>query len=124
MERQYQRGAIQDDSLKYERLKHSGELPLIGVNTFLARSPDDTSNESSTQLTRATPEEKELCISRLQSFHAAHTADAPAALSKLKRAALAEQNVFAELMNAVQSCSLGQITHALYDVGGEYRRNL
>ncbi len=124
MERQYQRGAIQDDSLKYEQLKHSGELPLIGVNTFLPRSANDAVDEPPPQLTRATKEEKELCISRLGTFHTKHADDSPEALDRLQRAATAGDNVFAEIMNAANTCSLGQITHALYEVGGEYRRNL
>ena len=123
MERQYQRGAIQDDSLRYEQLKHSGELPLIGVNTFLPGGGGD-SNSPETQLTRASPEEKELCIARLEEYRSRHAEEAAAALCRLKEAAVADGNVFAELMNAAECCSLGQITHALYEVGGEYRRNL
>ena len=123
MERQYQRSVIQDDSLKYERLKHSGELPIIGVNTFLPRHGEE--HESTpTELTRATKEEKEECISRLSEFQNRYTAEAPEALERLKRAALNGENIFAELMNAVNTCTLGQITHSLYEVGGEYRRNI
>jgi len=122
MERQYQRGAIQDDSLKYEQEKHSGVLPLIGVNTFLAR--DATEASHGTKLTRATKEEKELCIQRLEDYKERHGDDAMGALSRLKEAALNGDNVFAELMKAAESCTLGQITHALYEVGGEYRRNI
>ena len=122
MERQYQRGAIQDDSLKYEQEKHSGVLPLIGVNTFLAR--DATEASHGTKLTRATKEEKELCIQRLEDYKERHGDDAMGALRRLKEAALNGDNVFAELMKAAESCTLGQITHALYEVGGEYRRNI
>jgi methylmalonyl-CoA mutase len=127
MERQYQRGQIQDDSLKYERLKHSGELPLIGVNTFLPRTDH---NEASHQalpreiaLTRTTYTEKDACIARLEDFHARHES-AAAALKALQQAALSGGNVFAALMDTVPHCSLGQITRALYEVGGEYRRNI
>jgi methylmalonyl-CoA mutase len=124
MERQYQRGAIQDDSLKYEHLKHSGDLPLIGVNTFLPRTRAEASEAPTPPLTRATVEEKDMCIRRLEAFHEAHRVESALALQMLKDAALAGENVFTHLMDAVDSCSLGQITHALYEVGGEYRRNL
>ncbi len=124
MELQYQRGQIQDDSLKYEHLKHSGELPIIGVNTFLSKDPEAGQTPRDMELTRATREEKELCIRRLEDFHQAHTTAAPAVLAQLKRAALEGGNLFAALMEAVEHCSLGQITHALYEEGGEYRRNI
>jgi isobutyryl-CoA mutase len=124
MERQYQRGQIQNDSLKYEHLKHSGELPIIGVNTFLPRNAQQAQTPRNVELTRATPDEKESCISRLADFHAAHASEAPAALAAVKKAALDDANLFAALMEAVNVCSLGQITQALYEVGGEYRRNL
>ncbi|MCZ6915473.1 MAG: methylmalonyl-CoA mutase family protein [Gemmatimonadetes bacterium] len=124
MERQYQRAAIQDDSLKYEQLKHSGALPLIGVNTFLPRNPIEASASQATQLTRATNEEKELCIARLEAFKERHAVEAEAALRQLRETALAGGNLFVELMNASACCTLGQITRALYDVGGEYRRNI
>ena len=124
MERQYQRGAIQDDSLKYEQLKHSGELPLIGVNTFLPNRGPEGSDGPETALTRASLEEKETCLARLTEYRDRHAHDAPAALGELKRVAVSGDNIFAELMNAAECCSLGQITHALYEVGGEYRRNL
>lgn len=124
MELQYQRSMIQDDSLKYERLKHSGELPIIGVNTFLPRTPDAASTPRELELSRATPEEKEECLRRLATFQEAHAAESPGALEALKRAAQQGDNIFAALMDAVVHCSLGQITRALYGVGGEYRRNL
>ena len=124
MELQYQRGEIQADSLKYERLKHSGELPIIGVNTFLPRDTGEQQTPRDIALTRATPEEKQSTIERLADFHARHRDRAPEALESLRRAALAEDNLFAQLMAAAQVCSLGQITRALYAVGGEYRRNL
>ncbi len=124
MERQYQRGEIQEDSLKYERLKHSGDLPIVGVNTFLPADRDEASAPPDTALTRATQEEKELCISRLEDFQRRHADRSPAALDRLKSVALAGGNIFDELMRTATSCTLGQITHALYEVGGEYRRNL
>jgi len=124
MELQYQRGQIQDDSLKYERLKHSGELPIVGVNTFLSKDPEAASQADEVALTRATKQEKVGCIDNLVAFHAAHAADAPAALEQLKQTALTEGNIFEALLEACEHCSLGQITNALYEVGGEYRRNL
>ncbi|RMG12936.1 MAG: methylmalonyl-CoA mutase [Planctomycetota bacterium] len=124
MERQYQRSMIQEDSLKYERLKHSGELPIVGVNTFLPHDAEAASIPRDLALSRATREEKEACIERLAAFQREHAAEAPAALERLQQAALRGENVFAALMEAAPHCSLGQITAALYEVGGEYRRNL
>ncbi len=124
MELQYQRGEIQSDSLKYERLRHSGELPIVGVNTFLPRDGGEEQTPRDVALTRATPEEKQRSIERLAQFHDRHSTRAPRALERLRDAALAGANLFAELMEAAQVCSLGQITRALYAVGGEYRRNL
>ena len=124
MELQYQRGEIQGDSLKYETLKHTGDLPIVGVNTFLPKDPEAASIPRSVDLTRATPEEKKGCIEKLEEFHHRHDSQAPAALRKLQETALAGGNLFAELLRATEVCSLGQITHALYEVGGEYRRNL
>ena len=124
MERQYQRGEIQEDSLKYERLKHSGDLPIIGVNAFLPTRGHEISGEPDVPLTRATEDEKELCIHRLRDFQTRHADRAPAALQSLQEAALNGRNIFGALMEAATCCSLGQITHALYEVGGEYRRNL
>jgi methylmalonyl-CoA mutase len=125
MELQYQRGVIQDDSLKYESLKHSGELPIVGVNTFLPRGGAEAASDlPEVPLTRATEEEKEGCIARLAAFQERHADRAPEALARLQQAALSGGNLFAELMRATRVCSLGQITHALYEVGGEYRRNL
>jgi len=124
MELQYQRGVIQDDSLKYERLKHSGELPIIGVNTFLPKDPEQAQQPREIPLSRATAEEKRAALERLRDFHARHRDDAPAALDRLRRTALDGGNLFAELMSAVEHASLGQITTALYEVGGAYRRNL
>jgi isobutyryl-CoA mutase len=124
MERQYQRGAIQDDSMKYEHMKHSGALPVIGVNTFLPRNAEEAQTPRGMALTRATEEEKQGCLTRLQDFHARHAQQAPAALEQLKQAAVGGGNIFAALMECVQHLSLGQATRALYEAGGEYRRNV
>ena len=124
MELQYQRGVIQDDSMKYEHMKHDGSLPLIGVNTFLPRDPAEASVPREIALTSATIEEKDECIRRLEDFHARHAEQCPQALQALKEVALSGGNVFAELMQTVEHASLGQVTHALYEVGGEYRRNI
>lgn len=124
MELQYQRGEIQADSMKYEQLKHSGELPIIGVNTFLPRDAEQAGTPRDVDLTRATPEEKTSCIDRLGAFRGHHSDRSPAALRVLRQTALDGGNLFAALMAAVEVCSLGEITHALYHVGGEYRRNL
>ncbi|MEL7060857.1 MAG: fused isobutyryl-CoA mutase/GTPase IcmF [Acidobacteriota bacterium] len=124
MELQYQRGEIQGDSMKYEQLKHSGELPIIGVNTFLPDDADAASIPRGLDLTRATPEEKQASIDALEDFQARHAATCPQALQRLQRVALDGGNLFAELLAATEHCSLGQITHALAEVGGEYRRNL
>jgi len=124
METGYQRGQIQEESIYYETLKHTGAMPIIGVNTF--RDPDAHDDElsESVELARATEEEKESQLNRLADFQARHADQSPAALERLQQAALAGDNIFAELMEAVKTCSLGQITGALYDVGGKYRRNM
>ncbi|MBD0380214.1 fused isobutyryl-CoA mutase/GTPase IcmF [Paenibacillus sedimenti] len=123
MESQYQRGKIQDESMLYEMKKHNGELPVIGVNTF--RRPDPpTGDDLDIPLARATPQEKEQQIKNLVEFHTKNQAEAPPALAKLQLAALEGGNIFAELMETVKVASLGQITHALYEVGGQYRRNM
>jgi len=124
MELQYQRGVIQEDSLKYETLKHNGELPVIGVNTFLSKDPSVGQIPKDVALTRASTEEKNLCIRRLREFQSLHSDEATRQLARLQKAALAGDNLFGALMEAVEHCSLGQVTHALYEVGGEYRRNL
>ncbi len=124
MELQYQRGEIQADSLRYEQLKHSGELPIIGVNTFLPRDPEQASIPREIDLTRASEDEKQRCLERLEEFQQRYGQRSPEALSKLQQTALDGGNVFAELLAAAECCSLGQITGALYEVGGEYRRNL
>jgi methylmalonyl-CoA mutase len=124
METGYQRSKIQEESMYYEELKHSGEYPIIGVNTF--RNPDtDVDEEAATlELVRASDEIKQDQLRRLEDFKKRHQDEAPAALARLKEVALEGGNIFAELMNTVRCCSLGQITTALYEVGGQYRRNM
>jgi len=124
MERQYQRSKIQDESLKYEHLKHSGALPIVGVNTFQNPSKSGDDEAKNLQLTRASNDEKRAQIDRLRAFQAAHAGEADAALAQLEAVALAGGNIFAELMNTTRVASLGQITHALFEVGGEYRRSM
>ena len=122
METGYQRGKIQDESLHYEMKKHDGSLPIVGVNTF--RNPGgDADAYGNVQLQRSTDAEKRSQIARLRAFQARHAERAPAMLDRLKRTALERENVFAVLMEAVRCCSLGQITNALFEVGGQYRRN-
>ena len=122
MERMYQRNKIQEESLYYEHQKHTGELPLIGVNTFLNKngSPTILPNE----VIRSTREEKEQQILNLQAFWKRNEDKSAIALKKLKEVAVNNGNLFAELMESVKYCSLGQITHALYEVGGQYRRSM
>ncbi len=122
METMYQRGKIQDESMHYEMLKHTGEYPIIGVNTFLNKkgSPTETPGE----VIRATPEEKEYQISMLHSLQEANESHAEAALERIMEAAITNKNVFEELMEACKICSLGQITDAMFKVGGQYRRNM
>jgi methylmalonyl-CoA mutase len=122
MEVQYQRGKIQEESLFYEMKKHNGDLPIIGVNTFINPNPQETEEE--VQLTRATKEEKEQQIRNLRDFQKRHEDETEKALRRLKKTALSGGNVFAELMETVKHASLGQITNALYEVGGKYRRNM
>jgi len=122
METGYQRGKIQDESMHYEMLKHTGELPIIGVNTF--RNPHGDQVLEKLELARSTDDEKQNQLKRLQDFHTRHAAEAPAMLKKLQQAVIDNQNVFNVLMDAVRVCSLGQITNALFEVGGQYRRNM
>ncbi|MBK1682419.1 fused isobutyryl-CoA mutase/GTPase IcmF [Rhodoferax fermentans] len=122
METGYQRGKIQDESMTYEMLKHTGELPIIGVNTF--RNPHGDPVNDKLELARSTDEEKQSQLQRLADFHTRHAAEAPAMLKKLQQAVIDNQNVFEVLMDAVRCCSLGQITNALFEVGGQYRRNM
>jgi methylmalonyl-CoA mutase len=122
METGYQRGKIQDESMHYEMLKHTGELPIIGVNTF--RNPHGDPVNDKLKLARSTEEEKQSQLKRLQDFHTRHAAESPAMLKKLRQAVIDNQNVFEVLMDAVRVCSLGQITSALFEVGGQYRRTM
>lgn len=124
MERQYQRGKIQEESLYYESKKHSGELPIIGVNTYLNPNPQSEDDINSMEVARATQEEKEQQIKNLRDFQKANEAEAKEALERLKKVAASNGNIFEELMETVKVASLGQITHALYEVGGQYRRNM
>ncbi len=122
METGYQRGRIQDESMLYEQRKHDGTLPIIGVNTFLGDgvAPDGTEME----LARSDDAEKQDQIRRLRDFQARHAAERPEALARLRAAALAGDNLFAELMHTVRHCSLGEITDTLFEVGGKYRRSV
>ncbi len=122
METGYQRGKIQDESMHYEMQKHTGELPIIGVNTF--RNPKGDSTPQKLELARSTEEEKQNQLQRLEKFQQSHAAQSSAMLLKLQQAVIRNENVFALLMDAVRVCSLGQITQALFEVGGEYRRNM
>jgi methylmalonyl-CoA mutase len=123
METMYQRAKIQEESLYYETKKHDGSLPLIGVNTFLSGA-DAAEEHKGAQLIRSSDQEKQDQVAAVRAFQARNTARAPAALAALQRASAAGGNVFAELMECVKVCSLGQISHALYQVGGQYRRNM
>ncbi|MBA4536606.1 methylmalonyl-CoA mutase family protein [Bacillus aquiflavi] len=124
METQYQRGKIQDESMHYEMKKHSGELPIIGVNTYLNPNPASEEEVNNMELARATTEEKELQINNLRAFQERNKDKVDEALKSLKNAAVSGGNIFAELMETVKVASLGQITSALYEVGGQYRRNM
>ena len=124
METGYQRAKIQEESLYYESKKSDGSLPIIGVNTFINPKAGDPCEDEVCELSRATEEEKASQLRRLREFQERHADEAPAALRKLKDTALSGGNIFAELMETVRSCSLGQITQALYEVGGQYRRNM
>ncbi len=121
METQYQRSKIQDESILYEIKKHNGEIPIIGVNTFLK---DDDADRPAVKvdLIRSTEDEKQMQLANLAQFQAAHAASSAAALESLREVALQGGNIFAELMQTVRSASLGQITSTLYEVGGQYRR--
>jgi len=122
METGYQRGRIQDESMHYEMLKHTGELPIVGVNTF--RNPHGDTVMDKLELARSTDEEKQSQLTRLHEFHHRNAAQAPAMLQRLQQAVIDNRNVFDVLMDAVRVCSLGQITSALFEVGGQYRRNM
>ena len=122
METGYQRGKIQEESMHYEMLKHTGEYPIVGVNTF--RNPNGEPAGQSLELARSTEEEKQSQLNRLSEFHARHAAEAPALLKRLQAAVIDNRNVFEVLVDAVRCCSLGQITNALFEVGGQYRRSM
>ncbi|MED3649040.1 MULTISPECIES: fused isobutyryl-CoA mutase/GTPase IcmF [Heyndrickxia] len=124
METQYQRGKIQEESMYYEMKKHSGELPIIGVNTYLNPNPPTEEEMNSIELARATKEEKETQIRNLNKFKEKNSDKVEQAIKQLKNTAMNGGNIFAELMETVKVASLGQITKALYDVGGQYRRNM
>lgn len=124
METQYQRGKIQDESMHYEMKKHSGELPIIGVNTYLNPNPPSEEDVDNMELARATTEEKETQIRNLEAFKGTNKDHSEEALNRLKQVAVSGGNIFAELMETVKYASLGQITKALYEVGGQFRRNM
>ena len=122
METGYQRSKIQEESMHYEMLKHTGEYPIIGVNTF--RSPHGDPVPQHIELARSTEDEKQSQLQRLASFHDRHADEAPVQLARLQQAVIENRNVFEVLMDAVRCCSLGQITAALFEVGGQYRRSM
>ena len=122
METCYPRGRIQDESMHYEHLKHTGEYPVIGVNTF--RNPHGDPIPQALELARSTEGEKRSQLARLADFHARNAQAAPAMLRRLQDTVIADGNVFEVLMDAVRVCSLGQHTNALFEVGGQYRRNM
>ena len=122
METGYQRGKIQEESMHYEMQKHTGEYPIVGVNTF--RSPHAEPAGQTLELARSTDAEKQSQLQRLAQFQTRHAAEAPAALARLRLAVTSNANVFDVLMDAVRCCSLGQITDALFEVGGQYRRSM
>ena len=122
MERMYQRGKIQDESMHYEMQKHTGALPLIGVNTFLNAEGSPTVLPS--EVIRSTDDEKQLAVESKIAFQERHREAAAVALENLKKTALQNENIFASLMEAAKVCTLGQLSGALYEVGGQYRRNM
>jgi len=122
METGYQRGRIQEESMFYEHKKHDGSYPIIGVNTF--RNPHGDPVPAKLELIRSTEDEKQSQLRRLREFQKRHAKDAPAMLERLRQAVIRDENVFEVLMDAVRVCSLGQITHALFEVGGQYRRSM
>jgi methylmalonyl-CoA mutase len=122
METGYQRGKIQEESLTYEHRKHDGSYPIVGVNTF--RNPHGDAVPRKLELIRSTDEEKQSQLKRLRAFQQKNSSSSGAMLERLQQAVIKDENVFAVLMDAVRVCSLGQITHALFEVGGQYRRNM
>ena len=122
METMYQRSRIQEESLYYETLKHTGEYPIIGVNTFLSSKGSPTILPK--EVIRATEEEKEAQIATVENLRAAYSAEAAKAIKDLQQAAIKNENMFEVLMEATKYCSLGQLTAAMFEVGGQYRRNM
>jgi methylmalonyl-CoA mutase len=122
MESMYQRTQIQEESMYYETLKHNGQLPVIGVNTFLAK--DGSPTVLPTEVIRSTEGEKERQIQTRQSVQARFAQKSEAALQHLQETAIRNENTFEALMEASKQCTLGQLTHTLYQVGGQYRRNM
>jgi methylmalonyl-CoA mutase len=122
METMYQRGKIQEESLYYEMQKNSGELPIMGVNTFL--SSDGSPTVLPKHVIRSTNNEKDYQITMLKELHARNAGDTEKWLTQIQNASLHNKNVFESLMEAVKYCSLGQITGSLFEVGGQYRRNM
>jgi methylmalonyl-CoA mutase len=121
MEAMYQRGKIQEESLHYERLKHTGEYPLVGVNMFIAENGEEPPEP---ELTRSTTEEKDARLAHLSDFHQRHEDESDRALRRLQDVAREGGNIFEELLKTVRFCSLGQISNSLYEVGGQYRRSM
>jgi isobutyryl-CoA mutase len=122
MELGYQRGKIQEESMYYEHRKHDGSYPIVGVNTF--RNPHGDPVPAEIALIRSTEDEKQSQLKRLAEFQARNAGESPAMLKRLQQAVIENKNVFEVLMDAVRVCSLGQITHALFEVGGQYRRSM
>ncbi|MBC8266423.1 MAG: hypothetical protein H8E84_05600 [Flavobacteriales bacterium] len=122
METMYQRSKIQEESLHYETLKHTGEYPIIGVNTFLNKKGSPTVIPE--EVIRATEEEKKYQITMLDELHKGNEGTSAEKLKKVQEAAIQNENIFGLLMNAAKVCSLGEITNALFEVGGQYRRNM
>ena len=122
MDTMYQRGKIQEESLYYESKKHDGSLPIVGVNTFLP--PDGHGEVGAIELMRSSAGEKDQQVANVEAFRAMHAEEAGPRLKKLQQVARERKNTFDALMGAGRVCSLGSMSHALYDVGGEYRRNM
>lgn len=122
METMYQRSKIQEESMYYEMLKHTGEFPIIGVNTFLGK--DGSPTVLPREVIRSTEEEKQLQIQNVENFQKSHSDKSEEMLKGLQTAAINQENLFEKMMEAVKFCSLGQITNALFEVGGKYRRNM
>jgi methylmalonyl-CoA mutase len=122
METGYQRGRIQDESMLYEHRKHDGSLPIVGVNTFLQTRESETT--TTVELARATEDEKRSQLERVHAYQDIHRDEARAALARLKQVARSGENLFPALMDAARVCSLGQVTEAFFEVGGQYRRNV